>query len=577
MIESVSVATDKKRHEVLNGEVTITEKLDTFRFIFTNTNEGVKFYKKNYTEIGLIERTLTNIWEDAIYDINEMCKNVDIPIGLQFGISYTPVDRPLRIPYPYLPKYILTDVKKGNKKMSDEFVLEWANTLGIGKPPIIFKGVLDELQKSILISYDNKDFDTIKDVEFCNVLKNVIGESYSNGDILEGIVISNGKTSLQIESHEFGLLKESYSKVQSNRTLYEMVMLYLSNFLNENDIIDGIGEHAYIENVCYLFNNFIKKVNIGSCVTESDLTPTHYGYMGGLNKTWISNEATLAYLDNGINENIFKIILNGLRVERKPSGILNENVISVINGYVSKLNKTCFGNNDTTYLNEVDNNVVVDMVGEQRELDDLGNMKIIASIQQAFIGKLGGGATKGGENVIVFVSNFSPFSVSEYVLIEQLYNTYNIPIILCHYNTSNTISSDDKYVTSDNLVNAQMKSLVDNIPFIISYVDIDDDSIETIFNKVRPTYEPLFLCTTNDSASDYINQLYFYEKVNGGKIGVMDNFNISNQPKGDELFIMQCIENEDAIKFKELTPKCIHWIWNNILNEYKIWLGCLIK
>lgn len=579
MINSVSTAANIKGSDnIIDGIVTITEKLDVFRFIFEKTNEGVKFYKKDNSPINIIERTLTDMWEDAIYDITECVNGVDIPEGYMFGVGYKPVDRPLRIPYPNLPKYVLTDIstkgKRGKKILSDEIVNEWASKLNLGRPPIIFKGELDDMQKSVLIAYDKRDFEQIKQVDFSSIIESLIGDTYSKGHLLEGIVISNehGKP-LQIESHEFNLLKESYNKMQPNKVLYDMVMIHMSKHLdsqiiNESDLS---GDYKYMQVVCGIFNDFIENNNIISGINESDLSPVHFGYKGRLNRTWIKNYKTLEYLDeSSINESLFKIFLNALRKPKRTNDLINENVSSNINNFVSLLMESCYG-----LCEEQSDNFLVREVGERRTASDMDNMKVISSMQLAF-NTDSKEITKGAETVIVFVSNFSPLTVSEYVVMEQLHSQYNANIVLCHYNTSNSLTSEE-YVISDNLVNAQMKSLVDNVYFITDHIQLDNDSLTEIFSKCRPKYEPILMCCTNNSASDYINQLYFNEQIKGGKIGVFDNFNIIEQPNQDHITVRQIIENEDAVEFKNYTPKCIHWLWNNISNEYKIWMGSLLN
>lgn len=576
MINTVASATEKRGDNVLDGEIIITEKLDTFRFIFEKKTGDINFYKKDYTPINIIERTITDMWEDAIYDITESVKHIDIPEGYYFGVSYTPVEQPLRIPYPNLPKYILTDVlykdKKVKKSLDIELVTEWSKKLNIGAPPILFKGKLDEHQKSILIAYDKRDFDSIKDVEFSSILNGVIGSTYSKGQLVEGIIINNNYKPMQIESHEFSLLRESYDRIQSNRVLYDMVIMHMNKYLEYINISEcDRGEQGYIDIICELFNEFIENSDVMNSVLEQELTPTHYGYMGRMNKTWISNTRTLEYLcENEVNVNIFKIFLNGLRKPKKVYGLLNETVVENINKYVKNINEHCFGVNEDS-----SNNILVGNISNERNDGDLGNMKIISSIRKAFNSEVKDHC-KGSESVMVFVSNFSPFTASEYALIEQMYNKYKLNIVLCHYNSSKAVIGD-KYIVSDNLVNAQMKSLVDTIPFIIDAISLNNDTLDEMFRKCRPKYEPLLLLCTNNSASDYINQLYFYEQVNGGKLDVMDNFNINEHPKGDDIVVLQTIENEDAISFKENTPKCVHWLWDNILNEYKLWTGSILQ
>ena len=63
--------------KLLNDEVVITEKLDTFRILFEKINGEVKFFKKNNAEITLIERTLNDVWEQALLELPTLIGDTD--------------------------------------------------------------------------------------------------------------------------------------------------------------------------------------------------------------------------------------------------------------------------------------------------------------------------------------------------------------------------------------------------------------------------------------------------------------------------------------------------------------------
>ena len=144
----------------LSEEITVTEKLDTYRILFEKQDNNLVFFKKDNTKLNLIERTLTNVWEDAIIELTTIVGDTLLPENMRFGVAYTPVEKPIRISYSKIPKYILTDVtlRKDDKVVEvyeyDE-VTKWAGILSMGRPPIIFQGKLSEDQKNILKNYDN--------------------------------------------------------------------------------------------------------------------------------------------------------------------------------------------------------------------------------------------------------------------------------------------------------------------------------------------------------------------------------------------------------------------------------------
>lgn len=565
-----SLSNSKHGINLINNEVIITEKLDTFRFLFkVSDDKNISFFKKDYTPINLVERIMNDIWEDAIRDISECVSRIDgIPSNYMFGVSYTPTFRPLRIPYPNLPKYILTDIsiigKRGKGVKDHNELCEWSSRFGIGKPPIIFNGVLDSHQKEILYAYDKRDFDKIKEFEFTKLINNILGESYSKNDIIEGIVIydKNLSNPVQIESHEFNILNESYNKMHDNRTMYDMILLNLSKYLNEQYLSKDGGEMGYIDTVCNIFNDFITDLNNISFITEEAIRPTHYGYKGNVNLQLLNNKTTIDKINEHVNNGyVFNIILNAFRKHKRPTDILNENITTRINRFIDVLNEKYEIN-------------IINKINDVRQSGDISNMKMISSIHKAFDNNPIE-VDKGVHNVILYISNFSPFSSSELNILETIHTQYNYDIILVHCNQTKIIDDKKRYLVSDNLVNAQMKSIVDNIPYIKDCVTIDEDNIVEIYNKIRPECEPYIIISSNNTASDYINQLYFYEHVCGGIIGVLGNLDIKNIDKEDNIILTQSIENEDTKTFCDNVPKFIQWVWDNIRIEYKIWCNLL--
>ena len=62
MINTISQALNRKGasfvNNILDNEVTITEKLDTYRIQFEKNKDEITFFKKDNTPISIIERTL---------------------------------------------------------------------------------------------------------------------------------------------------------------------------------------------------------------------------------------------------------------------------------------------------------------------------------------------------------------------------------------------------------------------------------------------------------------------------------------------------------------------------------------
>ena len=575
--------------EFQNGEVTITEKLDTYRILFENVNGEIKFYKKDNSEINLIERVLTNVWEDAIIELSIILHEKNIPEGLRFGLAYTPVERPIRIPYTRLPKYLITDItRRKNNKVVESFdydeLQNWAELLSLGRPPVIFKGKLDEEQKKVLVEYANGNYDDIED-NLSELLTNRFKGTYSEQSIIEGIIISDGERLAQIISYEFELLNEAYQKVELSRDFYDLTILSLNNFLERYPfpIMEGKNpDEMYLEMVCDIFNHYCESPSVTEGMKPEYLTPPSFGYTGGLNLLLIKNKKTLELLEEGgkVFESIFRVILSSLRKYKKEYGLLNESAISKFNTYVYLISEKIMNPieespfEDAQMIAEKSENIVVAAV-TKKIASDVDNMRVIASIQKTFEPK-GREGEPGAEKCALYITEFKPFTKSQEDNIRSIQNMWKCPVIIATVANSRRVRGE-RFFFTDTLVRAQMKSFADsNKDIVPAYFLMDDWDLYSIFLMTRPKYEPIALITDMGRKSDLALQLYFEEEVMDERISVEKNFNIGEMENRDQLLAFRAIENMDFSSFKNLVPESLYGLWDSMQSEWKTWNGKIL-
>ena len=573
----------------LNEELTITEKLDTYRILFEKHEDKIIFFKKDNTELNLIERTLTNIWEDAIIELTTIVGDKKLPEGIRFGIAYTPIEKPIRIPYLNIPKYILTDVtlKKNNKVIESydyEEVNNWAAILNLGKPPIIFSGKLNEEQKETLIKYGLNKFEDLKNINFSKIIENLFKKTYSNQDLIEGITIKSNKDLAQIISYEFNLLNESYQKEECHRDYYDIILLNINKFLDNYNIpiLEGLtSEKLYLELISDIFNKFCEKnpLIIEGLKSEYLTSPT-FGYCGDLNLLLIKNRKTLEILEKGgkIYEALFKIILSSLRKQRKEYGLLNENAINKFNSYVTLIKHIIKENKED--INEHNNmldeefkseNIVINAL-DKRKPTDIDNMRIIASIQKAFEPSILE-IKKGKDNVAVYITECLPFTNSQLENILFINKLWKCPIIIGSISNKRRIRGNE-FIFSDLLIKSQLESIsIFNKDIILAYFMLGSYSLTEVFEYCRPKYEPIALITDFGKKSEFAIQLYFEDKIMGGRINVNQNFNIGEMDNKVKLQSFRAIEDNLFVMFKENTPQSIWSLWDVMVSEYKTWSG----
>jgi hypothetical protein len=598
MINRLSQILEKKGSRYVNNlldeEVTITEKIDTFRIIFERKGNEIIFYKKDNTPITLIERVLTDIYEDAILEIPLITKEAEIPEGYYFGLYYTPVERPIRIPYTNLPKYILTDVTKrdeNNKVIEScdyKTLKEWAAVLCMGRPPILFEGKLNEEQKKLLIAYDTNQYDG-EDMTFSKMIEKAFNASYSGEDIIEGIIIKSNNKISQVISYEFDILNEAYEKGNESRDFYDIIITDITKFLENYNIpiLEAENkEELYLNIVCNIFNNYCKKSTIYEEIDAKYLTPPKFGHYGKLNKKLITNKETLDLIkESKTNEALFKIFLSSFRKRKKSYGLLTESITSKFNSYVKLINNYIneFEENieesEKDYEEEINearsDNIVIDAV-KKRNPSDIDNMRVIASIQRAFEPKIKD-VKKGFEKCAVYVTTLEPFTIEQMNNVTQINNMWKCPVIVCSVSNKYKVEGNEFFI-SDELMKAQMKALMNNdITLISGYALLDSLNITEIFEYCRPDYEPIVIITDEGKKSEMTLQLFFEEEIMGGRINVEDNLNIGELKNEDKLPAFRAIEDNNYSLFMELTPEPIHNLYNQIFSEYRLWSGQIIK
>jgi len=569
---------------ILNEEVVITEKLDTFRILFEMNNGKLTFYKKDNTPITLIERTLNDIWESALIEIPTIIGDTQLPEGIRFGVAYTPVERPLRIPYTNLPRYILTDMtKRKNGKVVESYdykeITEWAGLLCMGRPPVIFEGILNEEQKRLLIAYDTKQYDGEFDT-FSQMIDKTLQSSYSNEDIIEGIVIKSEKNLLQIISYEFDLLNEAYKKTNISRDFYDIVLLSINEFMQTYkfpEIISEGSEEIYIEIVSDIFAKYCKTEKLSESLEPKYLEAPQFGHTGNLNPHFIKNEKALKYiLSSNIYEALYRVFLSSFRKYKKPYGLLNENVVNKFNSYVGIISNITHEKLELSPLNEkLSDNIAVKAL-KRRVPNDIDGMRVISSVQRAF-NPPSYNIPQGKTKVAVYLTSYKPFTSAQMQNLERIHNQWNVPVLLAAVSNKRELQGQEFHL-SDGIVLGQMKSLSNfNKSLIPSYMMLTGWSLKEIFQFARPHYEPLIVITDMGKKSEMAIQLFYEEEIMGGKINVLDEFNIGEMKNKDEVAAYRSIEDGNGAYFMEQTPKSIHNFYDNMINEFRIWEGAIVQ
>ena len=344
-------------HKLFDNFVIISEKLNATRFCFEKDENGdLCFYKKD-GKITSIDRTLSKLYDQPIQYIESLPKEVinQLPSGYRFGFRYFHSATPIRIAYDKAPMngLVLTDIQNAKGKVIDDITIlnPISDLLRVDKPPIIWYGKLDEVQKTRLLEYLRTPEDQLqKRFKTDSFTKYII--SILNPEMKKTAL--NSSTEKPIDSIMFKFLSDDRKEViyakavdpiiqQLNRTneeerepqdMYAIILSDIVEFVNLNGLKkyplkETDPEKRYTELVCLIFNDYIKKY--GYRYEGVELDPLSFTNIPefSLNTGLIPDLKTRELLkDSLINKNIFKIMMTAFQKPRKKAvGLLTQLLI----------------------------------------------------------------------------------------------------------------------------------------------------------------------------------------------------------------------------------------------------------
>lgn len=498
----------------LSCELLVTENIDAYRFTFkVDSDYNLIFFKKN-TKIDLVDRTISNIYENFINYFNSLDKNIiyNLPIDYRFGFYFFPSKKPIRISYENLPmnNIILSDItKKINGKVVENFdfrlVSKYAKKLNVSGPPIIFCGKLNEEQKNILKNYIinlSKDTsDASNDIIFNEVIKNVFGSSYSNNSIIEGIVLKNENEVYQLKDPVFEKISSIYENRKHTKDFFDILMIQLKNFLIENDlntfkekanstfknhlnkylkenniINESIkSELKYICLISEIFNSFVQNNKNIKNIEDNYLNDFLISDFGDLNLKFIYNKNTLNLVkESKFNKELFKTFLNVFRVKISQSGLLTESFCSDFNSIVNEIKYI----SKYTIINE-----------NEEDSKNLKHFKLVSSLQAAFEkDKKEEISTEEKTIVNLFILNDSVLNKDHIEYFKQLKEANDYKIVLVYI-------KDLCPLNNELCLNILKDFKSKNEDLILDILPIDNLIIRFLFNILNnKKYIPISLC-----------------------------------------------------------------------------------
>lgn len=339
--------------------VVISEKLNATRFCFEKTKDGIEFYKKD-GKITAIDRTMAALYEHPIKYIETLPEDVleKLPQGFRYGFRYFHNEKPANIVYDKLPMngLVLTDIRSAKGKIIDDVSIlnGISDLLRVEKPPIIWYGNLDGVQKTRLLEYlrtpEDKLIAKFKTDSFTKYIISILNPEIKSTALRDGI-------EKPIDSIIFKFITEEDKEVvhakvidpvitQINRTndverepqdLYGIILSDVAEYikvtgLQKYSLSDGSNDERFLELMCQIYVAYMKKNSYKYEGIEID--PLSFASVPefDLNTGFIKDQETRDLVKKStITKHIFKIMMSSFsKLKKKPSGTVTQILIDDI-------------------------------------------------------------------------------------------------------------------------------------------------------------------------------------------------------------------------------------------------------
>lgn len=559
--------------------VIITEMIDGTRFRVKRHGDRMLFFKGNdNTPLNRVDRTLMVYYERPISFfelLKDDIKNL-MPEDWQFCFEYVANAKSVKLTYDNVPKnnLIITDILIKNdddttiKVISDPVILKkWSDTFGVQEPAIIFQGKLDQLQREKIRDFLNtsqSDLERIfKTQSFTRYIISVLNPQLkktalnnSLDKMVDSIVFKfiNGKKVYNasiIDPMFDHILKQNPETTERKpNDTYQIIMLDIIEFLSTFDI-DSITpegdsvDQRYINLVCEIFNKYVL-ANSYKYVGMDFQTPKFAKQdVFQLNMDFITNEKTKKILENEKMHDLFKIMLSSFKKIRKSStDLLSAESIKTINDIITKIeNKTKAMPSENEVL---DFHAFLKYNNIKEEDIDVFESQVNEGLNLTH-------KDQGKKKVNMFVGRFQPFTLGHAKVFETIHKQNGLPVVVLIVRGGKP--DPERRPFGEELQLKMFKGMQKNYNFLEDAFIVKNASPDTIFNEVRPKYEPVLWGCGSDRVDSYQSMIDKYRK----ELNALDEFNTFEIHRTGENIsatkVREAVKNDDEKSFREMTPK----------------------
>jgi cytidyltransferase-like protein len=612
--------------KLFNTYVTVNEKMDGSAFIFERSVEDgkFKFYKRDQRNpITMVDRTLMKYYEVPIQYIESLPPHIlgIIPRGWKFGLEFFSNPQPVEIAYDRIPKnnlilsyvHVMEDGKISRTIQEKEKLDEWADILGIERPPIIFQGNLDDSQKEKILEFLRtpfegllEEFKTKSFVRFIiGVLNPELKTTALNNDLdkaIEGIVFRFGDPSggdpvlskmVDPIFTEMARTKAQKRKEEKPSDFLGITILDVMNFILER----GVGsfqvrgnsdDERYVSFVSSVFVDFLERY--GEKYRETDFQEPEYLKKEEfrVNKKFIQNKSVIKYIEEDESfESLFKLILNSFRkIKKRAGGIIGKGTLSQFNSLVEdikerveKVNESLIFESDLpTFMDfkrNNDKNKKVEYVTEESEEDKEDDpfysysdfISALETIDSSESPKKtleeSGDSKEELKDVNVLIGRFQPFHNGHLKMAKKMKEENDLPCIVAVVHPGHNSSGKSPF--DEDLVKKYMEAVVrENGDSICGFFIVNRGLLGVIYGTAKTHgFNIKSIGAGDDRVSDYKKQIDYLKK--NGKDFPQDITIVKTPRSTSATEVRKKIEEEDFTSFKKMVPPSISSLYNSLV------------
>jgi hypothetical protein len=613
--------------KLFNTYVTVNEKMDGSAFVFERDIETgkFKFYKRDQRNpITMVDRTLMKYYEVPIQYIESLPPHImtKIPRGWRFGLEYFSSPQPVEIAYDRIPKnnlilsyvHVIEEPGKISRTIQEKEKLdEWADLLGIERPPIIFQGNLSDDQKNSIMEFLRtpfnellEEFKTKSFVRFIiGVLNPEIKTTALNNDLdkaIEGIVFRFGDPeggdpvlSKMVDPIFTEMAKNKAAKRKEEKpsdflgiTILDVMNFILERGVNSFDCRGNTTDERYVSFISSVFVDFLEEYS--QRYKGADFQEPEYLKKDEfrVNRKLITNKDVIKYIEEDESfESLFKLILNSFRkIKKRGGGIITPGTLDQFNLLVSDIQKRVesikesfvFESNLPTFLDFKRKNSLnkkVEYVTEESDTEKEDQEDPFYSYNE-FISALETiDNTKPPKNLIeeeeekdlkdvnVLIGRFQPFHNGHLKMAKLLKGGNDLPCIVAVVHPGHNSSGKSPF--DEDLVKKYMEAVVrENSNELCGFFIVSRGLLGVIYGTAKKHgFNIKSIAAGEDRISDYKKQIDYLKK-NGSDFP--KDIEIIETPRSTSATeVREKIKNEDFSSFKKLVPSSISSLYNSLV------------